>query len=215
MSGPGLTHRPLTAAIMCLALAGCGSLFGPSAPVSYYSLTPAATGDAALPSMGRGIIAVQTVRLPDYLNQNGIVTRSDANALNIARDSQWAGSLSDNITNVVVTNLSRLLATTRVVAYPVSAALPVDRVVQVDISQFEAIPGGRVVLNGQWTIFADGGRTFLTTDSGAYATSASGTGYAEIAEAMSQVLGSFSHDIAVALVATGQGSPKPTTTPNP
>ena len=113
----------------------------------------------ALPSVGNRIIAVQTVRLPDYLNQNGIVTRTEANAINVARDSQWAGALDDNITNVIVADLSRLLGSTKVVAYPVSAALPVDRVVQVDISQFEQAPDGTVTLAAQWTIFADGGRT--------------------------------------------------------
>ena len=212
MNNSGLRCYRLIAALLpvCLTLAGCGSLFGSSPPISYYTLTPTASADAALPSLANHIIAVQTVRLPDYLNQNGIVTRSEANLINVARDSQWAGTLNDNITNVIVANLARLLATTRVIAYPVSAALPVDRVVQVDISQFEQAPGGEVALNAQWTIFADGGRTYLATDAGTYATPASESGYTGIAAAMSELLGSLSRDIAVAL-ATSQPPAKPAT----
>ena len=206
-------YRLIATLLVCLPVVGCGSLFDASPTISYYTLTPTASPDSALPSLGNRIIAVQTVRLPDYLNQNGIVTRSEANAINVARDSQWAGALNDNITNVIVANLSRLLASTRVVAYPVSAALPVDRVVQV--SQFEQAPGGEVALAAQWTIFADGGRSYLATDAGTYATVASETGYAGIAGAMSQLLGSLSHDIAGALVTTSQlpltraSAPKP------
>jgi uncharacterized lipoprotein YmbA len=200
---------------VCSALVGCGSLFGSSPPISYYTLTPTASAGAALPSLGTRIIAVQTVRLPDYLNQNGIVTRSDANAINVARDSQWAGALNDNITNVIVADLSRLLASTKVVAYPVSAALPVDRVVQLDISQFEQTPGGEVALAAQWTVFADGGRTYLSTDAGTYTTPASETGYAGIAAAMSRLLGSLSRDIAAVLATTRQVPPKPASAAKP
>ena len=207
-SAPLRRYRPIAAIAVCSMLVGCGSLFSSSPPISYYTLTPTATVDAAQPSLGNRIIAIQTVRLPDYLNQNGIVTRSEANAINVARDSHWAGALNDNITNVIVADLSRLLATTKVVAYPVSAALPVDRVVQVDIAQFEQVPGGGVALNAQWTIFADGGRSYLVTDAGAYTTSASETGYAGIAAAMSRLLGSLSGDIAGALATTSQLPPK-------
>ena len=195
--------------LACTMLSGCASLFDASPPISYFTLTPTASGDAArLPPLGSRIIAVQTVRLPDYLNQNGIVTRSQANAINVARDSQWAGALTDNITNVIVANLSRLLASSKVVAYPVSAALPVDRVVQVDISQFEQTPGGEVTLAAQWTIFADGGRSYLTTDSGLYSTTAAEAGYAEVAAAMSRLLGSLSGDLATALETSSQTLPK-------
>lgn len=190
--------------LACTVLGGCGSLFGASPPINYYALTPTAPADAGRLLLGDRIIAVQTVRLPDYLNQNAIVTRSQANAINVARDSQWAGALSDNVTNVIVANLSRLLGSSKVVAYPVSAALPVDRVVQVDISQFEQAPPGEVTLVAQWTIFADGGRSYLATDAGTYTTTASGADYAAIAAAMSDLLGSLSEDLAAALRNTGQ-----------
>ncbi|MFO1152319.1 MAG: PqiC family protein [Rhodospirillales bacterium] len=213
MTGSGPMHRRwLWTALICLTLGGCGSLFGRSTPISYFDLTPTATAAAAVPSLGNQIIAVQTVRLPDYLNQNGIVTRSDTNAIHVSQDSHWAGALSDNITNVIVADLSRLFASGKVVAFPVSAALPVDRVVQMNINQFEQIPSGEVVLDAQWAIFADGGRSFLVADAGAYTTAVSGDGYAGVAAAMSRLLGSLSHDVAGALAATS-GVPSKTVAP--
>ena len=137
---------------------GCASLLGESPPITYYALTSTSSGSSASPLNDSRIIAVQTVRLPEYLNQKGIVTRTEANELNVAANSQWAGTLDDNITKVIVADLSKLLGTSRIVAYPVSAALPVDRVVQVDVSRFEAESGGNVELSAQWIIFGDGGR---------------------------------------------------------
>lgn len=184
------------------ALAGCGSLFGPSVPVQYFTLTSTATADASLPPFGDRIVAVQTARLPEYLNQNGIVTRTQTNTINVSRDNQWAGPLDSNVTNVIVTDLARLLGSSKVVAFPVSAALPVDRVVHVDLSQFEQEPNGSVTLAAQWTIFADGGRTYLATDSGSYSLAGVDTTYPAITAAMSGLLGSLSRDIATTLTAT-------------
>jgi Uncharacterized protein conserved in bacteria len=192
----------LATIVLCAALAGCGSLFGPSAPIQYFTLTPTATADASLPSFGNRIVAVQTARLPEYLNQNGIVTRTETNALSVSRDNQWAGSLDSNVTNVIVTDLARILGSTKVVAFPVSAALPVDRVVHVDVSRFEQEPSGSVTLSAQWTIFGDGGRTYLDTDSGSYTVAGVDRSYAAITAAMSRLLGSLSLDIAQTLTAT-------------
>ena len=180
-------------------LTGCASLLGESPPIDFYVLTSTSSGSGASPLDDSRIIAVQTVRLPEYLNQKGIVTRTEANELNVAANSQWAGTLDDNITKVIVADLSKLLGTSRIVAYPVSAALPVDRVVQVDISRFEAESGGNVELSAQWIIFGDGGRSYVQIDGGSYTTSASDGDYRSIAAAMSRALGDLSRDIATSL----------------
>jgi uncharacterized protein len=187
---------------------GCASLLGESPPITYYALTSTSSGDGMSPLADSRIIAVQTVRLPEYLNQKGIVTRTEANELDVAANSQWAGALDDNITKVIVADLSRLLGTTGIVAYPVSAALPVDRVVQIDISRFEAESGGNVRLSAQWIIFGDGGRSYVQIDGGSYSASASDGDYRSIAAAMSRALSDLSRDIATSL-APASGKPKP------
>ena len=193
----------LAVVMACWTLAGCSSVLSPSAPISYYTLTPQATAAASVPGMSGRIVAVQTVRLPDYLNQNGIVTRTEDNAVNVARNTQWAGALDDNITRVLVSDLAVILGSSKVVAFPVSPALPLDRVVQVDVSRFEQGADGIVTLAAQWAVFADGGRTFAGTDSATYTLPVTGSGYGATAAAMSQLLATRSHDIATTLVTTG------------
>ena len=100
------------------------------------------------------------------------------------------------------------VGTTSIVAYPVSAALPVDRVVQVDISRFEAELGGNVELSAQWIIFGDGGRSYVQVNGGSYTASTGNGDYRSIAAAMSQALGDLSRDIATSL-ASASSRPKP------
>ena len=205
MSGSSRVAIALTISAL---VTGCASLLGESPPITYYALTSTSSGSGASPLDDSRIIAVQTVRLPEYLNQKGIVTRTEANELNVAANSQWAGTLDDNITKVIVADLSKLLGTTRIVAYPVSAALPLDRVVQVDISRFEAESGGNVQLSAQWIIFGDGGRSYVQIDGGSYSSLASDVDYRSIAAAMSRALGDLSRDIATSL-APASSKPKP------
>lgn len=193
---------------MSAFLTGCASLLSESPPINYYVLTSTSSDSIAGPLDGSGIIAVQTVRLPEYLNQMGIVTRTEANELDVAANSQWAGALDDNMTKVIVADLSKLLGTTKIVAYPVSAALPVDRVVQVDIWRFEAESGGNVELSAQWIIFSGGGRSYVQVNGGSYSASTSDGNYRSIAAAMSQALGGLSRDIATSL-APASTKPEP------
>ena len=200
--------RLAIALIVGTLVTGCASLFGESPPITYYTLTPTSFSDGARPPADNRIIAVQTVRLPEYLNQKGIVTRTEDNELDVAANSQWAGALDDNVTKVIVADLSKLFGTTSIVAYPVSAALPVDRVVQVDISRFEAESGGNVQLSAQWIIFGDGGRSYVQVNGGSYTASTGNGDYRSIAAAMSQALGDLSREIATSLVRVSS-RPKP------
>ena len=200
--------RVASAFAISALVTGCASLLGGSPPITYYALTSTSSGDGTRSLDDSRILAVPTVRLPEYLNQKGIVTRTEANELHVAANSQWAGALDDNMTKVIVADLSKLLGTSRIVAYPVSAALPVDRVVQVDVSRFEAESGGNVQLSAQWIIFGDGGRSYAQIDAGSYSASAGDGDYRSIAAAMSRALGDLSRDIATSL-APASGKPKP------
>lgn len=191
----------LIAAALVLALAGCGSiLFSPPPQISYFTLTPTVTASTAPANIG--ITTLQTVRLPQYLQQKPIITRTQSNEVRLAPNQQWASPLSDNVTSVLVADLARLLGGDKVMAFPVSPALPVNQVVQVEISRFEANAEGRVDLEAQWLIFGDGGRTFLASGNGTYTGAVGVEDYPGIVGAMNALLGQLSQDIATQLVTT-------------
>ena len=194
-----LAHAGLVA--VCLSVAGCFLPSGGSAPINYYVLTARAAQDPALASGGTRLVGVQTVQLPDYLNHKLIVTRLKDNEIDLAEFDQWAGNLNDNITNVLVENLARVLGTDDVVALPVSAAVPIEDVVVVEIVNFERQPSGTVRLNARWIVLEQGGRTFHSIDQGVYEAPNIAPDYVSIASAMSDILAAFSRDIAHSLAA--------------
>ena len=193
--------RAAGVALICLSLAGCFFPTGGSAPINYYALSARARPDPTLVSGETRFIGVQTVQLPDYLNQKLIVTRPQDNEIDLAEVDQWAGALNDSITNVLVENLTRLLGTERVVPLPVTAAVPVEDVVGVEIVNFERQPSETVRLSARWIILGSGGRIFHSIHQSVYEAQNVPADYASIASAMSDVLAVFSRDLAQSLAA--------------
>ena len=184
-----------------LALTGCPG----NAPTRLYVLT--ATTDKPASTSPEGVaIGVGPITLPKYLDRPQIVTRVAANSLDQANLDQWGGDLNDNITRVVATNLSNLLATDRVSLYPWKDGAPVDFQVTMDISRFEQDKDGNAVLNVFWSIVNKDGTVLLmrrssyTQPAGEPASqSDNARPFDAQAAAMSRDLALLSHDIATAI----------------
>jgi uncharacterized lipoprotein YmbA len=184
-----------------LALTGCPG----NAPTRLYVLT-ATTDKPASTSPEGAAIGVGPITLPKYLDRPQIVTRVAANSLDQANLDQWGGDLNDNITRVVATNLSNLLATDRVSLYPWKDGAPVDFQVTMDISRFEQDKDGNAVLNVFWSIVNKDGTVLLmrrssyTQPAGEPASqSDNARPFDAQAAAMSRDLALLSHDIATAI----------------
>jgi len=199
---------PLPAAFILLGLAllaltGCPG----NAPTRLYVLT--ATTDKPASTSPEGVaIGVGPITLPKYLDRPQIVTRVAANSLDQANLDQWGGDLNDNITRVVATNLSNLLATDRVSLYPWKDGAPVDFQVTMDISRFEQDKDGSAVLNVFWSIVNPKDGTVLLMRRSSYTQSAGEPAASQSdnprpfdaqAAAMSRDLAQFSHDVAAAI----------------
>ena len=186
-----------------LALAGCGT----DKPTRLYKLSPVA--ENAEGTSPRGVaIGVGPITLPKYLDRPQIVTRVAANSLDQANLDQWGGDLNDNITRVVATNLSNLLATDRISFYPWKDGAPLDYQVTMDISRFEQDKDGNAVLNVFWSIINPKDGTVLLMRRSSYSQSAGEPASSQSdnprpfdaqAAAMSRDLALLSNDIATAI----------------
>jgi len=131
--------------------AGCAS----SPTARYYTISPLTfqeQGSAAAPSTNPVSVTVAPVEIPDYLDRLQIVTRDGANGLRLAEFDRWGGSLAENITTVLVENLSGLLPSDRVFAYPRMPAEKPDYQLGVRVLRLDCLPGERVDLKVQWLI---------------------------------------------------------------
>lgn len=184
----------LTGLLLLLALAACTST---SPPSRFYVLTPvtqSAEKTAADLTIGMG-----PVRLPAYLDRSQMISRTDANQLQMDEFERWAGGLSPNINDVMAENLSRMLGTDRVVTHPWARAVPVQYQVALDIRRFDVAEDNKVYLLVQWRLFAGDGKQLLEIKRTEFSQPVNGNSYSARAAAQSAALAELSRQIAQAI----------------
>jgi uncharacterized lipoprotein YmbA len=130
-------------------LGGCGT----SGPSRFYLLSLPNEPSAAAQNMDEGpSIEIGPVSLPDYLDRQQIVVRSDRNELRLAEYDRWAEPLKANFTRILAGNLSDMLSTNRVTLFSGTMAMEAAYRVAVDVTSFEAGPDGTVSLDARWVL---------------------------------------------------------------
>lgn len=185
-------------------LGGCSSSDGGT---RLYLLESAAAPDAA-PSPALPGVVVAAVRLPRYLDRAQIVTRSGEHRLEIAEFDLWAGDLGQDMTRALARNLSRLLASDRVVAAPHTLRATDAFRVEVEVLAFERGADGRVRLAARWWLTRGADPAPIAGTAGAElfgAPLAKDAGYDAVVASMSQVYGDFARQVAQAIRAGTAG----------
>jgi uncharacterized lipoprotein YmbA len=193
-----LDQRPLIAlGLLVVILAGCAG--SPSS--KFYQLEPlpnrASIVCDALPEQNL-IIAIGPVRIPDYLDRPQIVTRAGRNELRLSEFDRWAGSLENDVTRVLVEDISILLPTERFSAVPwtsyLESQVPASYRVEVPVERFDGWLGDSVLLKAQWAVFARN-RSMLLKRESLIRERINGGSYDALVDAMSAALEKLSGDI--------------------
>jgi uncharacterized lipoprotein YmbA len=138
--------------VLALSFAGCGGFFPKARPSRLFALSPISQseddpGDSKQISVGIG-----PIRLPGYLDRQEIMTRVAPNRFDALEYDRWAEPLDENFTQVLTQNLSVLLRTHRIVAFPWQ---PQDRPryrVEVQVLRFEFNSRREAELSARWAI---------------------------------------------------------------
>jgi hypothetical protein len=144
-------------------------------------------------------ILVGPIRFPPYLDRSGIVTRTNSNAIEIAEFDLWAGELTDEFPRVLADNLSTLLSTDRVSAFPRLAGQPVDFQVTGDVVQFDGSPNGQVTLVARWNLVRAGERKLLASQQSTISVPVGAPGYEALVAAQSRAVEQLGREIAAAI----------------
>lgn len=144
-------------------------------------------------------IGVGPLRLPAYLDRPQIVTRVNPNELKLAEFDNWAEPLKDNVTRVLVENISRLLFTESVVIFPWKKSSHIDYKIDIEVVWMDGKLGEKAILVTQWTIVDASGKSVLLTKKSQYTESVTETTYSALAAAYSRLIANFSHDVAEAI----------------
>jgi uncharacterized protein len=180
---------------LALCLAGCVR----SQPTRFYTLTARVGQEAGEPS-GQAknpvSVSIAPIEIPDYLDRPQIVTRDGSNELKLAEFDRWAGSLSDNIASVLAENLASLLGSDRVLVDPRIRTGKVDFAVTLRVLRLDCLPGDKVLLKAQWTVFAVPEKKELATHLASFTEKLGSSSYEAMAVAVSQILAQLSREIA-------------------
>jgi hypothetical protein len=115
------------------------------------------------------------------------VTRDNQFKISMADFSWWAGDLSENMTLLIVTQLSQQLQSNRVVTSPWSSYRKIDYQVKTRLERFDGELGGEVVLRGLWSLLDGDGTKELRRQVFEFKTNTVDLTYQEMVAAMSRL----------------------------
>ncbi|WP_281184429.1 membrane integrity-associated transporter subunit PqiC [Trichlorobacter lovleyi] len=146
-----MSVKPLLAAIVygltgLLVLAGCGR----SPRTTFYTLTPL-VAEMTTPRVTGPSIAIASVTLPELVDRPQLVVPDAGTRVAILESHRWAEPLKSAIPRLLADNISRLMNSDRVSAYPQHAANSADYRLFVDLQRFE-LTGNAVVVDALWEI---------------------------------------------------------------
>ncbi|MFM8333640.1 MAG: membrane integrity-associated transporter subunit PqiC [Candidatus Methylumidiphilus sp.] len=180
-------------ALTLLLAAGCAPK---THPAKFYQLQPleqASRQDAGT----SGVIGVGPVDIPAYLDRPQIVTGGSGSQLQIDEFQRWAEPLRDNATRVIAENLSALLPSIHVLAFPWNRTIIPDCQVEIQIGRLHVDGLGNAELLANWAILKRNKPLLMQTFH--VKTPVEGNSYDAKVASQSQALAAFSRAIAKGL----------------
>jgi len=185
------------AIIMVLVLlAGCR---GATPPVEFYTLSPIDTISEADKIVGLGdnlAVGVGPLQIPKIIDRPQIVTRIGPNQIHVDEFHRWAGSVYEDFLRVVTMNLSALLQSRLVVAFPWEDYFDPDYRIYMEINQFDGRLGQYAQLDVTWAIIGRETRKILLVRKSLIKEPVQGEDYDTFVAAKSRILGTLSRQIA-------------------
>lgn len=194
----------ISAVVLLLTLAACGAFVRTSTPTTFYTLTtlaPMEVDAVALGAAQRMTVAIGPVEIVDYLARPEVVVRSSANTLKFDASERWGGSLRNNVNRTLIDNLALLLGPTgyRIVSW--ETPVPADYRMAFSVSRFERNESGKVILEAEWQLFAEGGTQVVAIGSSRVVEVVAGDNYSATVEAMGRALAVLSRELAARIQA--------------
>jgi hypothetical protein len=183
-----------------LALNGCLGGPGKTPPTRYYVLNSSSSAENETVSVAilkDDTVGVGPIKLSQVLDRPQIIVRTSKNEIRIADLERWAGPLHEMVANVMVDNLTALLPGTEILKFPWPVTIPVTYQVTMDITQFDGMPGGDVILKARWGILGENGTKVLANKQSMLNEPIQENTIAEMVSAQSRLLAKFSHEIAM------------------
>lgn len=197
------TLRPTCAhAVRAMALTAIlvlGGCFSSSAPTASYVLGhPPDAQPVDQSQLGRPVVEIRPVRVPDFLDTRDILVRIGANQVRAEPDGRWAERLSIGIGRALAGALEHRLGDMAVTT--TAPVTPSTWQVQVDVDTFEISLDGPCLFGARWSIVDGHDRTTpVRSQYVRFVIPPAGPGDAASVAAMTQAIDQLAGQIAPAL----------------
>ena len=187
----------LLAAVLLITASACTR----TPKIKYYRLTPAGAETALLQQTrtAAAVIGIGPVRLREHLDSSRLVTRIEANSVEMAEYHRWAEQPAANISWVLRDNLASLLDTEHIAVFPWDGATAVDFQLEMEVLHLEGTAGNQARFDVLWQILGADGDRLLDRRRSSYRVAAASQEPDTLAAALSEALWRLSIDVAEAL----------------
>ncbi|HTP85025.1 MAG TPA: PqiC family protein [Alphaproteobacteria bacterium] len=197
MRGASAAIAGLGAAGMVLAACSVGP------PPKTYVLDPfPAMTEPVEPLLGRPVLEMRRVVVPDYLDVSALQVRDQANLVRASETGRWGERLSVGIAHAVAGGLSRRLS--GVVVMTSAPPGPARCELLLDVEAFEADVTGRTAFVGQWRVLAEGSPDPVAGERVSLTEPVAGLGDEPVVAAMSRIMDNLAARIARAIQGLGR-----------
>jgi uncharacterized lipoprotein YmbA len=187
----------IQAASTCLVLV-LTACVGTSPPAQFYLLEPLTVAESIGSVVSdKPTLALAPVRIPHYLERAQLVTASGKNTYRLDELNRWAESLEDNITRVMLQELTSLVPADVVLTGSQRAKQAKLRLV-VTILEFHIDPQGQAKLAAQWQVSR--GEEVIVSKQSAFQIPASSHDAQVKVQGLNQCLNRLNQEMAAALV---------------
>jgi uncharacterized protein len=187
-----------TLLLVYLIFGGCVSLEAKPDPSRFFVLSPLPQAGRSAQNPAALALGIGPIKFPGYLDRPQLVTRISQNRFAVAENDRWAESLEENFARVLSQNLSILLQTDRIVAYPWERNQRPTYQVQVEVLRFEPNAEQMVELWARWSITDNTKKTVIVRESYLTHPVKDKSKEASVA-ALSEAVGSLSQEIAASI----------------
>lgn len=190
------TSQPITRLFLAIFLLLQAACIGTTPPSRFYLLEPISLDNINEMAGSRLSVSLAPVRIPHYLDRVQIVTATGKNSYQLNELHRWAESLDDNITRVMLQNLTSLVPADVVISRT-HRSKQAQVSLAVTILEFHIDSEDHAVLVAQWQV--NRGDEIVVNEQNNYRLPVSNDDVHSQVQVLNECLNQFSRDIALAL----------------
>ncbi len=195
-----LQRSALLCLIMMVFTVGCAS----SKASRFYTLSsievPAVKQVSTAAEGQSAVVSIGHVEIPNIIDRPQLMTYSGPNQVEFFEFDRWAGSIKDDISRVLIEDLSSMLVKDGISVVSWRQPVSADYRIDINITKFGSVSNKEVVLSARWTVLAGEEKKIIHIQESSLSEPTESTGRTAEVAAMSRALEELSRELAVFIV---------------